>query len=143
MRNSAKLPFRLAAGIFFLFAVGHTAGFLRFKPVSEAGQSVLDQMMRVSFDFGGTQATWWGLYKGFGLSISASLLFFAIVVWRFSNSVTDPSLAKTFAWLLCLTQLVNMAVCLAYFGPVQAAFTAASAACLAWGALAVSKPIES
>jgi hypothetical protein len=100
---------------------------------------VLDQMMRVPFDFGGTQATWWGLYKGFGLSASVNLVFSAILAWRLSKANSDSSLARTIAWLLCLTQLANVVVCLAYFGPVQAAFSAASAACLAWAAMSVPK----
>ena len=140
MRNSAKLPFRLAAGIFLLFAIGHTFGFLTFSPPSPAGRDVLDQMKRVPFDFGGTQATWWGLFKGFGISISVTLLFSAILTWRLSRDNSDPSLCRTIAWLLCVNQVAGIAVCLAFFGVVQAIFSAASALCLAWAAIAIARP---
>ncbi len=140
MRNAALPPFRLATGIFVLFAAGHTRGFLSFSPPSEAGRAVLDQMKGVPFDFGGTQATWWGLYEGFGLWISVTLAISAILTWRLSRATADASLVRTIAWLLCGNQVAGIAICLTYFGPVQAAFSAALAACLAWAALSVARP---
>ncbi len=132
--NRAKLPYRLSAIVFLLFTLGHTRGFLLFQPTSEAGRGVLEQMKRVSCDVGGSNATWWGLDKGFGLSVSAGLLFATLLTWRLSKGTSDPSLSRTITWLLCATQVANVAICLAYFGPVQAAFTIVSAACLAWAA---------
>ncbi len=139
MANSAKIPFRVSAVVFLLFALGHTFGFLNFRPPSEAGRAVLAQMMSVSFDFGSKPATWWGLYKGFGLSVSASMIFSAFLAWRLSLPTSDPGLARTVAWLLFLPQVAGIVICLLYFGPVQAVFSAAAAGCLAWGALSVGK----
>jgi hypothetical protein len=79
------------------------------------------------------------LYKGFGLSISASLVFSAGLAWRLSRTTSDTSLAGTIAWLFCLAQVASVVICIAYFGPVQVVFAAASAACLAWAAMSVPK----
>jgi hypothetical protein len=129
---SARIPLRIAAGVFLLFALGHTYGFLQFQPVSEQGRGVLEQMKHVSFDFGGTAATWWGLYEGFGLSVSIGLILSMILSWRLSRGTADPSLARTVAWLLCGTQLANAAICFAFFGPIQMVFSIAAAGALAW-----------
>ena len=133
----ARIPLRIAAGIFLLFALGHTYGFLQFQPVSEEGRLVLEQMKHVSFDFGGTTATWWGLYEGFGLSVSISLVLSMILSWRLSRGTADPSLAQMVTGLLCGSQLANAVICLAFFGPIQMVFSLAAAGALGWSAMSL------
>ena len=62
----AKLPFRISSVILFLFALGHTAGFLSFRPVSPEAIGVLESMRQVRIDFGGKTVHWFDLYTGFG-----------------------------------------------------------------------------
>jgi len=132
----AKLPLRISSGVLFVFAVGHTAGFLSFRPKEREAVAVLESMRHVPFDFGGHTAHWIDLYTGFGLAISVSGFIFAVIAWRLSAATaSEASLARTIAWLLCAIQLSSIVLSLLYFGPVQAAFSLACAALLAWGAL--------
>ena len=132
---SAKLPLRISSVILFLFALGHTAGFLTFRPVSPLALEVMDAMRRVPFAFGSTTVHWMDLYTGFGLAVSVSGFFSAIVAWRLSTAtLAEVRLARTIAWLLCATQVASIALSLRYFGVVQAVFSLLSTVALAWSA---------
>jgi hypothetical protein len=133
---NAKLLLRISSVILFLFALGHTAGFLSFRPASPQALEVMEAMRSVPFAFSGNTVHWMDLYIGFGLAISASGFVSTIVAWRLSNAtIGERSLARTMAWLLCVTQLAGIIISLRYFGIVQAAFSAVCAALLGWGAL--------
>jgi hypothetical protein len=61
---------------------------------------------------------------------------FTIIAWRLSTAaVSEASLARTIAWLLCGMQLAIVVLSLRYFGPFQAGFSLGCATLLAWGAL--------
>jgi hypothetical protein len=135
----AKLPLRISSFILLLFAIGHTAGFLTFRPASPAALEVLEAMRRVPFDFGGKTVHWIDLYTGFGLAISVSGIFSTIVAWRLSTAtIAETPLARTVAWLLCATQIANVVLCMRYFGLVQSGFSLVCSATLSWGALRLS-----
>src|SRR5215831_14092300 len=132
----AKLPLRIASITLLLSALGHTLGFLSFRPESPVALAVQDAMRRVPFDFSGNTVHWIDLYTGFGLAISVSGFVSTILAWRFSTATSGkPALARTIAWLLCATQAANIIVSLRYFGLVQARWSLACAAILAWEAL--------
>jgi hypothetical protein len=136
MRKMAKAFYRVAAVLFLLFAAGHTAGFLTFRPESAEALAVLEGMKRVQFDFGGASATWMGFYTGFGLFVSGYLLFSAFLAWFLSNAKEiEIDMARTLAWGLVALQVVNIGLCVRYFGPVQAVFATACAASLGLAAL--------
>ena len=131
----ARLPLRIASVVLLLFAVGHTVGFLTFRPESSEALDVLAAMRRVPFDFGGTTAHWMDLYTGFGLAVSVSGFVSTILAWRLSTStIGEAALARIVAWLLCATQVANIILSLRYFGVIQAAFSLGCAALLGWGA---------
>lgn len=132
----ARLPFRIASAVLFLFALGHTAGFLTFRPEEPDAVRVLESMKRVPFDFGGHIVDWLDLYTGFGLNISVSGFAFALIAWRLSRTTPpEASLARLIGWLFCAIQIGGMVLSLRYFGPVQASFSLACAALLAWATL--------
>ena len=62
--------YRIAAVLLLLFACGHTAGFLSFKPSSPEGLAALSAMNSVAFDFEGNNRTYGGFYVGFGLTVT-------------------------------------------------------------------------
>jgi len=100
---------------------------------------VFEAMRRVPFDFSGNTVHWIDLYTGFGLAISVSGFVCTILAWRLSTATAgETALARTIAWLLCATQAANIIVSLRFFGLVQAGFSLACAAILAWGALRLS-----
>jgi len=103
----------------------------------------MEAMRSVPFAFGSATVHWMDLYVGFGLSISVSGFFAAILAWRLSNSTTaEAALAQTITWLLCATQVASIILSLRYFGLVQAGFSLVSSVALGWSAVrlgAVSK----
>lgn len=136
MKKAATLSYRIAAVLFVLFASGHTAGFLTFRPKSAEGLAVLENMRQVHFKFGSTTDTWLNFYTGFGLFVSVYMIFSIFLAWRLSN--TQPgeiAMARALAWVLFGVQVANVAVCYAYFGPVQVAFAAACAATIGFAAV--------
>jgi hypothetical protein len=138
----AKLPLRISSIVLFLFALGHTAGFLSFQPKEPEAVEVLESMRRVPFDFGGHTVRWMDLYTGFGLAISVAGFIVAIIAWRLSTATASEALlARTIAWLLCGMQLASVVLSLRYFGPVQAGFSLGCAVLLAWGALRLNPSI--
>jgi hypothetical protein len=136
MRKGAKLFYRIAAVLFLLFAAGHTAGFLAFRPKEAAALAVWDGMNQVHFALGSTTATWGGFYTGFGLFVSVYMLFSVCVAWRLSNAGDgEAAMARTLAWALFAVQLANIGLCACYFGPVQVVFAAACAVTVGLAAL--------
>jgi len=78
-------------------------------------------------------------YMGFGLALSVSGFFSAILAWRLSNvALAEAPLARTITWLLCATQVASIVLSLRYFGPIQAGFSLVSSAALAWSAIRLS-----
>src|SRR5256885_11052940 len=115
-----KVPLRVSSIILFLFALGHTVGFQTFRPASRQGLEVMDAMRSVPFAFGSTTVHWMDLYTGFGVAVSVSGFFSAIVAWRLSSAIIpEMSLARTITWLLCATQVAGIVLSMRYFGPVQ------------------------
>jgi hypothetical protein len=132
----AKLPLRISSIILFLFALGHTVGFQTFRPASQQGIEVMEAMRSVPFAFGSATVHWMDLYVGFGLAVSVSGFFSSIVAWRLSSAtVAEMALARVITWLLCATQVASIVISLRYFGVVQAGFSVASSAALAWSAV--------
>jgi hypothetical protein len=84
--------FRAAAVVMLLFAVGHTYGFLVFRPDSAEGRAVWDAMNRVRFSVGNTTFSYGGFYIGFGLFISAFQVFCIWLAW------TLGSMARPARW---------------------------------------------
>ena len=82
----AKLPLRISSVVLLLFALGHTAGFLSFRPKEPEAVGVLESMRRVPFDFGGHTVHWIDLYTGFGLAISVAGFMLPIIAWRLSTA---------------------------------------------------------
>ena len=129
----AKLPLRISSIILFLFALGHTVGFQTFRPASQQGLAVMEAMRSVPFVFGNATVHWMDLYMGFGLALSVTGFFSAILAWRLSTAtIAELSLVRTITWLLCATQVASIVLSMRYFGLVQAGFSVLSSAVLVW-----------
>jgi hypothetical protein len=93
-------------------------------------------MRSVPFAFGSTTVHWMDLFMGFGLAVSFSGFFSAIVAWRLSTAtIAEIPLARTITWLLCATQIGSIVLSMRYFGVVQAGFSLVSSAALIWSAV--------
>jgi hypothetical protein len=136
------LLYRIASVLFVLFAAGHTVGFLRFVPPSTEGIAVRDAMQNVHFALHSGTYSYGGFYNGFGLSVSAYLLFSAFLAWHLGSlSARDPKAIGALGWVFCAMQVVQLVICVTYFFVPPMVFSAAVALCLglaAWRVRAVT-----
>lgn len=123
--------YRTAAVILVVFAAGHTAGFLTFKPASPEGLAVLGAMKNVHFGFGSTTGSYLMFYTGFGLMISAEMLFSAFLSWHLGRlAAKQPEAIGSLGWAFFALQVAGLALCWIYFSAIQAVLSAAAAVCV-------------
>lgn len=125
---TSRTGFRIAAVIFLLFAAGHTFGFLSFRPATPEAQAVWNGMQNVRF--GGTAAeaprfSYGDFYIGFGLTITAFLLFQGWLAWVCGEMASKglPE-SRSIGLALALLQIVGGAVSLKFFSMGPAIFSA-------------------
>jgi hypothetical protein len=137
---SATLLYRIAAVILVLFALGHTFGFLSFKPPTPAGIEVRDAMERVQFKVSGQTFSYGGFYRGFGLTITAYLLFLAVLAWQLGTlSAAHTAGIATIAWALVAVQVVALVLSFLYFSIEPTILSSLLTICLAWAAWLVGR----
>jgi hypothetical protein len=114
----SAILFRLAAFVFLLFGSGHTFGFLTFRPSTPEGLAVLEAMNQVHFtDSGHRLMSYGNWYRGFGLSISATLMFSAFLCWRLASMAKRGSMEmKTLGWGFVVWQIPGVLISFLYFG---------------------------
>jgi len=109
--------FRITAVMFLLFAIGHTFGFLTFKPPTQEGLAVRDAMNNVHFEEQGKIFSYGGFYRGFGLSATASMLFEAFLAWYLGTMARRNSREATaIGWAFFVQQLFGLVLSWFYFG---------------------------
>lgn len=141
MKNPV-LWFRITAVLMALFALGHTFGFLAFRPSAAEGQAVWASMNNVHIAEGGSTFTYGGFYRGFGLSISAFQLFFAWLAWILASMARQPAPGiRAIAWGMFALMLAEILLSLKYFSVEPAIFSVIGALCFAMAALSVPKSV--
>lgn len=133
---SGRLAFRLAAAVLVLFAALHTFGFLTFTPPTPEGLAVRDAMNNVGMHVGGDTFTYGGFYRGMGLSVTAYLVFCAIVAWQLGALRDARQVFRVLAGSSIAVQIAGFALSCLYISLFPALFSAAVAALLAWGFVA-------
>lgn len=132
---SATLLYRIASVLLLLFALGHTVGFLKFKPPTPEGIAVRDAMNNVHFQVRGHEYSYGRFYRGFGLFNSAFLLFAALLAWHFGTLATrDLRAIGIVGWAFCLMMVATLVLCWAYFNPIATTFSAVLVVCLGYAA---------
>ena len=133
---SARTLYRSASVLFVLFAVGHTFGFLRFRPPSPEALAVREAMTNVHFQVGHATFTYGGFYTGFGLYITLYMLFSAVLAWQLGDmAMNAPQSVKTLGWTFFGVQIAGLILSLAYFSVGPALLSGVVAACLGGAAL--------
>ena len=114
-----SLFYRIAALVSLLFAIGHTAGFLSFRPTSAEGQAAV-KAMAVMFSEDGTRFSYAGFYQGFGLSCTLAMLLVAIWSWWLGGlAKASPRATIRPGAALLAYQIGGLTLALLYF-PVPA-----------------------
>lgn len=140
---TSTLSYRIAAVLLVLFALGHTIGFLRFTPPTAEGQAVRSAMNTVHFSVGSSTFSYGGFYVGFGLYISAYLLFSAVLAWQlgaFANIA--PEVVRAIGWMFFAVQVVSLALSWKYFSIVPAIFSALVALSVGAGVWLLRAPVR-
>jgi hypothetical protein len=136
---SATLLYQIAGILLCLFAAGHTLGFLMFKPRSPEGMAVRESMNSVTFDFKGKSYSYGKFYRGFGLFVTAYLLFSAFVAWYLGGvAARTPGAIVSLAWAFVAVQLACLGLSVRYFFRVPALLSGIISVCVAWAAWLVS-----
>lgn len=130
-------PFRLASYLLVLFCVGHTAGgMLGQKSFGPASDAVFAAMKSVHFDFNGADSTWYGFWFGFGITISAYIVFSAVVAWQLDRVPPEHwAHVSAIAWALAAMQLTSALLSFKYFFLGPALLGLVITALLAFGAV--------
>ncbi|NYF53783.1 hypothetical protein HDF12_004182 [Edaphobacter lichenicola] len=132
----AAVWFRAAAVLMLLFAVGHTYGFLAFRPESAEGRAVWEAMNSVRFSAGRATFSYGGFYTGFGLSISAFDVFSAWLAWTLGSMArAGERRARPIGWAMFALQCVGFVLSLRYFSVVPAVLSAVGALFFLLGAV--------
>ncbi|MEA2239336.1 MAG: hypothetical protein QOC81_4060 [Thermoanaerobaculia bacterium] len=132
---SATLLYRIASVVLILFAAGHTAGFLSLTPPTPQGVAVRDAMNDVHFPVGSGSYTYGGFYKGFGLTLTAYMLFSALLAWHLGGlAATRPDAIGILGWAFFALQIASLVLSWMYFFPVPVVFSGVVAVCVGWAA---------
>jgi hypothetical protein len=132
---TATLLYRIAAVVLVLFAAGHTFGFLSFRPSSAEGLAVYGAMNSVPFEFNGAARSYGEFYTGFGLMVTAYLLFCAFLAWHLGGlAASRPQAIGVLAWAFVAVQLASLVLSVIYFFVVPVVLCAVILACLLWAA---------
>jgi hypothetical protein len=114
---AATRLYRIAAMIFVLFAVGHTFGFLSFRPPSAEGRAAYDAMNNVRFVVEGHSFSYGDFYRGFGLFCTMSMVLSVFLCWHLGELArTNPQAIGIFGWVFFLAQVAGAVLSLLYFG---------------------------
>ena len=114
---AATWLYRVASILFVLFALGHTYGFLSFRPSSAEGRAVYESMNSVHLLVRGQDYTYGGFYRGFGLSATISMLFWAFLCWYLGEARTNPAVIGALSWAFFAAQVAGAVLSFLYFGP--------------------------
>ncbi len=134
MLNASTL-YRIASIVLVLFAAGHTLGFLKFRAPTPEGLAVREAMAKVTFSVGGRTFSYERFYIGFGLFITASLLFSAFISWYLSVLArTNPEVIGSLGWAFFLLQVASLVLSWLFFFPITAVFSGLVAFCVGWAA---------
>jgi hypothetical protein len=132
---TARVLYRIAAVVFLLFAAGHTFGFLSFRPESSEGLAVYNAMKSVFFDFNGAARSYGEFYTGFGLQVTAYLIFAAFLAWHLGKlAVSQPTAIGVLAWAFVAVQLAILVLSVLYFFLIPSLLSAVILVCLLWSA---------
>ena len=96
-------------------------------------------MMNVHFQVGHASFSYGGFYVGFGLYVTAYLLFSAFVAWHLSGlAETLPKAVGALGWVFCGVQVASTILSLIYFSVGPAIFSFILVGCLGWAATQVA-----
>ncbi len=134
------LLYRTASGLLVFFAFAHTVGMLKPSSPTPEASAVRASMDSVHFQFMNFNCSYGAFYFGFGMLLTAYLLFAAFLSWRCGDLVKkQTATVKVLAWPLFAIQVVVAILGWLYFFLAPAVVSTLAAICLALAAWKVQK----
>jgi hypothetical protein len=131
---------RIASVITLLWFAGHTAGRPWTPYTDPEALPILEAMKNHSFEAEGFKGTYWDLYYGFGLMISAYVLVQAVVLWQVSTlAKTDAIRVRPIVASFLVSFIISGAVAWQYFFIVPVVMAGVIALCLALALVLASR----
>jgi hypothetical protein len=129
--GSATLWLRVSSVISLFFAAGHTLG--GRKDWSPQGESnVLRSMRTFRFEVFGVSRTYLDFYRGFGFTLSVTLILQAVVLWQLATLArTAPLQARPMVAAFALASLASALLSWRFIFPLPTVFAGVLTACLA------------
>jgi len=125
-----SLLYRVASVLLLLFAVGHTVGFRQTDP-GWGVDAIVASMKATRFEIQGFKRTYDDFFVGFGLFVSAFLLFAAVVAWQLGGTSKATLLAMPgITWGLAICLVAVAVLSWKYFFPIPIVFSSLIALCL-------------
>ncbi len=94
----ARILYRAAAVLLFLFAMGHTLGFRDSDPTWGVGP-VVAAMQSTQFTIQGFTRTYWDFFVGAGFTVGVLYLFAAVLAWQMGDLPRETlALMRPTAW---------------------------------------------
>ncbi len=136
---SARILYRVAAVLLFLFAIGHTLGFRDSDPAWGIGP-VLAAMQSTHFEIQGFTRTYWDFFVGAGFAVGVLYLFAAVLAWQLGG-LPEENLARMRAtvWGFACCFAVVTALSVRYFFWIPIVMSALVTACLSAAAWSSSR----
>jgi len=130
---NATVFLRIAAVILLLHFLGHTVGGVLSGPSHGAAEIAVRQTMGASqFDFMGSLRSYWDFYFGYGVALSAVLLFHVVLLWQLASLArTVPAQVRVFIPALFVEWVAFAIIGWRYFFVAPMVMSIATALCLA------------
>jgi hypothetical protein len=123
--------YRVASVLLVVFALGHTIGFLSFRPPTAEANAVREAMNGVHFTIGHSSFSYGGFYVGFGLFVTVYLLFSAVLAWQFGTMARrGTALPAMLPWTFFGLQVATLGLSWQYFSLPPVVFSVVVAACV-------------
>jgi hypothetical protein len=92
---------------------------------------VRDAMKSVHFPIDGKEYSYDSFYTGFGLQVTAYLLFSALLAWHLGSlAATSPHAIGFIGWAFFVLQVVGLVLSVVYFFPITWIFSGVVALCV-------------
>jgi hypothetical protein len=136
----SKVLYRIAAVLLLLFAGAHTLGFRQTDPAWKV-DGLIASMRSVHFDVQGFSRSYWDFFVGFGLFVSAFLLFAAVLAWQLSRLPAEAlARMRGIGWAFAVCFAVISALTWRFFFIAPLVFSILITLCLAAAAWLLPKP---
>jgi hypothetical protein len=125
-----SLLLRISSIVSVLFAAGHALGGRKsWSPMGE--NAVLDAMRTQRFDVMGVSRSYLDFYRGFGFSVSVSMLLQAVLLWQIASLArSEPRRLAPMIAAFFLSSLAGAAISWLFIFPLPTFFSVALTVCL-------------